>query len=123
MLPNGMAGAAHLRHRPVRRVRRACSLAGRPAPGAGRPPGPRRQGGRAAPGRRGPPRLLLLEECFRHAKAIGAWGAGVQALEQAGVGPDTPGVVTADRPAEVLAELHELLGAHRVWERFTPALV
>ena len=28
---------------------------------------------------------LLLQECFRHAKAIGAWGAGVPALETAGV--------------------------------------
>ena len=29
--------------------------------------------------------VLLLQECFRHAKAIGAWGAGVSALELAGV--------------------------------------
>jgi catalase len=67
--------------------------------------------------------VLLLEEAFRHAKAIGAWGDGVQALEEAGVGSDAPGVITADSPAELFAELHEVLGAHRVWERFTPALV
>jgi catalase len=67
--------------------------------------------------------VLLLEEAFRHAKAIGAWGDGVQALEEAGVGSDAPGVITADSAAEVFAELHEVLGAHRVWERFTPALV
>ena len=29
--------------------------------------------------------VLLLQECFRHAKAIGAWGSGVAALEAAGV--------------------------------------
>ena len=65
--------------------------------------------------------VLLLEECFRHAKAIGAWGAGVAALEAAGR-PDSPGVVTGDDPATVFAELQTALGAHRVWERFGAAL-
>ena len=65
--------------------------------------------------------VLLLEECFRHAKAIGAWGSGVAALEAAGV-PDSPGVVTGDDPATVFAELHTALGAHRVWERFGTVL-
>jgi catalase len=65
--------------------------------------------------------VLLLQECFRHAKAIGAWGAGVSALELAGVG-DAPGVVVGDDPATVVAELHATLGAHRVWERFETVL-
>ena len=43
--------------------------------------------------------VLLLQECFRHAKVIGAWGAGVDALEVAGVLPDEPGVVTGTTPA------------------------
>ncbi|HWM74583.1 MAG TPA: catalase, partial [Nocardioides sp.] len=60
--------------------------------------------------------VLLLEECFRHAKAIGAWGPGRAVLEAAGV--DGVGVVTGDDAADVLAEVQELLGAHRVWERF-----
>ena len=60
---------------------------------------------------------LLLAECFRHAKAIGAWGDGVTALETAGVA-DAPGIVTGDDAADVFAELHAALGAHRVWERF-----
>ncbi|WP_028644059.1 catalase [Nocardioides sp. URHA0020] len=65
--------------------------------------------------------LLLVQEAFRHAKAIGAWGAGVEALALAGVA-DAPGVLTGDDPAAVFAELHAALGAHRVWERFGTAL-
>ncbi len=61
---------------------------------------------------------LLLQECFRHAKALGAWGAGVEALELAGITADEAGVVTGDEPTEVFAAVHEFLGAHRVWERF-----
>ena len=37
--------------------------------------------------------LLLVDECWRHAKVIGAWGAGATVLEAAGVA-DTPGVVS-----------------------------
>ena len=65
--------------------------------------------------------VLLLQECFRHAKAIGAWGAGVSALELAGV-RDAAGVFTGDDPAAVFAEVHTALGAHRVWQRFGTAL-
>jgi len=59
---------------------------------------------------------LLLQECFRHAKALGAWGDGQQVLEESGCAG--AGVVTGDQPAGVLAEVQELLGLHRVWERF-----
>jgi catalase len=65
--------------------------------------------------------VLLVEECWRHAKAIGAWGAGVAVLQGAGVA-GTPGVVTAESGAEAFARLQQLLPAHRVWERF-PASV
>jgi len=65
---------------------------------------------------------LLLQECFRHAKALGAWGAGVEALELAGITADDAGVVTGDSPSEVFAAVHELLGSHRVWERFGTVL-
>ncbi|GAA1764809.1 catalase CatB [Nocardioides hankookensis] len=65
--------------------------------------------------------VLLLQECFRHAKAIGAWGDGVAALELAGVA-DAPGVLTGEDPTTVFAELHAALGAHRVWERFGTVL-
>ena len=60
--------------------------------------------------------VLLLHECFRHAKVIGAWGEGASALEIAGI-LDAPGVLTGTDPSTVFAELHNLLGAHRVWER------
>ncbi|MCW2774454.1 MAG: catalase [Nocardioides sp.] len=65
--------------------------------------------------------VLLLQESFRHAKAIGAWGAGVTALESAGV-DGAPGVLTGDDGAAVFAELHAAMGAHRVWERFGTVL-
>jgi catalase len=64
---------------------------------------------------------LLVQECWRHAKAIGAWGAGVTALQQAGM-TGTPGVVTGASGAEVFTEVRQLMPAHRVWERF-PASV
>ncbi|MBM9460290.1 catalase [Nocardioides sp. zg-536] len=60
---------------------------------------------------------MLLEECFRHAKAIGAWGAGVDALAAAGIATDAPGVVTGSAGAEVLTEVQTLMGTHRAWER------
>ncbi|MEV7367509.1 hypothetical protein ACWDR2_34120 [Streptomyces sp. NPDC003631] len=62
---------------------------------------------------------LLLSEAFRHGKAIGAWSGGEGALEAAGVPADAPGVVVGDSGATVLEQLAGLLGAHRVWERFT----
>ena len=65
--------------------------------------------------------MLLVEECWRHAKAIGAWGAGVPVLQEAGVA-GTPGVVAAGSGAEAFAALQQLLPPHRVWERF-PASV
>lgn len=66
------------------------------------------------------PRLaLMIQECWRHAKAIGAWGRGRQVIAEAGV-QASPGVVEDDHPGPVLDELTELLGAHRVWQRFTP---
>ncbi|XVV00120.1 hypothetical protein ACQPW3_21945 [Actinosynnema sp. CA-248983] len=53
---------------------------------------------------------LLVEESYRHAKAIGAWGTGT-ALVDGG-----PGVVTGD-PADVVDDVLALLGQHRVWDR------
>ncbi len=65
--------------------------------------------------------LLLVDECWRHAKAIGAWGAGQAALEQAGVA-GTEGVVGGDDAAAVVDEVQKRMAFHRVWERF-PASV
>ncbi|GAA0501559.1 catalase [Paractinoplanes deccanensis] len=65
--------------------------------------------------------VLLLDEAWRHAKAIGAWGEGTEALQQAGIA-GTPGVVAAESAAAALTEVQQLMAAHRVWERF-PATV
>jgi catalase len=65
--------------------------------------------------------LLMIEEAWRHAKVIGAWGPGVAAVQLSGVG-GTPGVVTGEEATAVFAEVQRLMGAHRVWERF-PASV
>ncbi|MFI6823724.1 catalase [Micromonospora sp. NPDC050187] len=65
--------------------------------------------------------LLLVDEAWRHAKAIGAWGDGVAVLRQARVS-GTPGVVTGDSGTEVFAAVQRLMAAHRVWDRF-PASV
>ncbi|WP_309110837.1 catalase [Saccharothrix sp.] len=53
---------------------------------------------------------LLVEETYRHAKAIGAWGTGTTLVDGG------PGVVTGD-PTEVVRDVLALLGRHRVWDR------
>jgi catalase len=65
--------------------------------------------------------LLMIEECWRHCKVVGAWGEGATALQLSGVG-GTPGVVVGEEAAAVFAEVQELMAGHRVWERF-PATV
>lgn len=65
---------------------------------------------------------VLVEESFRHAKVIGAWGAGLDALTASGCTAGDVGVVTGDDGAEVFAGVLELLGGHRVWERFPAAV-
>ncbi len=61
--------------------------------------------------------LMLVDEAWRHAKAIGAWGAGAEVLAQTGVA-GTPGVVTAKSGEAALTELQTLMAQHRVWQRF-----
>ena len=64
------------------------------------------------------PRLgLLIDECWRHSKAIGAFGAGQEALESR-TPAGSPGLVTGEDGPTVFGEVHRLLGSHRVWERF-----
>jgi catalase len=59
---------------------------------------------------------LLVQECFRHSKAVGAWGDGRGVLEASACAG--AGVVVGADPAEVFAEVQELMSTHRVWERF-----
>jgi catalase len=77
--------------------------------------------GTAGPTAVDPRVLLLVDEAWRHAKAIGAWGDGVAVLRQAGVA-DTPGVVAGASGSQTLAAVQQLMAAHRVWDRF-PASV
>jgi catalase len=99
----------------------AVLVAGSPAPGADALVVRDSEAGKEGAPQLDPRVALLLQECFRHAKAIGAWGAGVDALELAGVA-DAPGVLGGDDPEAVFAEVHTALGAHRVWERFGTVL-
>lgn len=66
--------------------------------------------------------VLMIEECFRHAKVIGAWGDGTAALAAAGVAEDAPGIVTGASGADVLGGVAEQMAFHRVWERFSTKL-
>ncbi len=95
-------------------------LAGSPAPDA--PPGRDAKAGAAGPATVDPRVRLLVEEVYRHAKVIGAWGAGTDALTAGGCSAGDAGVVTGEDGSEVFAGVLELLGGHRVWERF-PAVV
>ncbi|OAK51141.1 catalase [Rhodococcoides kyotonense] len=62
--------------------------------------------------------VLLLQEAFRHCKAVGAWGDGVATLEAAGVTDGGPGVVTEDSPGDSFGDaLFDAMGLHRAWDR------
>jgi catalase len=63
--------------------------------------------------------VLLLEECFRHAKVIGAWGEGVTALAAAGCPTSSPGIITGKDASDVFTSVQDQMAFHRVWERFT----
>ncbi|MEU0558717.1 catalase [Dactylosporangium sp. NPDC006015] len=97
----------------------ALLLAGAPVPAPDAPPSREAKPADAAVD---PRVLLLVEECWRHAKAIGAWGAGTTVLTATGV-TGSPGVVTGDAAEEVFADVLRLMGAHRVWERFPATIV
>jgi catalase len=95
----------------------ALLVAGRPAPAADALPSRDAKAGNPDLSVVDPRVLLMVEECFRHAKAIGAWNAGTAVLEVAGC-TGAPGVVTGDSGTAVLGKVVTLLGQHRVWERF-----
>ncbi|MFF7159719.1 catalase [Streptomyces sp. NPDC008139] len=66
--------------------------------------------------------LLLVNEAYRHGKALGAWADGADVLATAGISSEAPGVVTADTGDAALERLTELMGHHRAWDRFSPAV-
>ena len=64
---------------------------------------------------------VLLQEVFRHAKPIGAWGDGVQCLQRAGIPVDAAGVLVATQAtAAQRKDLVWALGLHRVWGARSP---
>ena len=66
------------------------------------------------------PRLtLLVDEAFRHGKAIGVVGDAPMAAAL-GLADDEAGVAVGDA-ATVAAAVVEGLSEHRAWDRFTPS--
>ena len=62
--------------------------------------------------------VLLLQEAYRHCKAIAAWGDGAAILTAAGIDPDAPGLVIGDTVDRTFtATLVAALGLHRAWDR------
>jgi catalase len=98
----------------------AVLIAGAPAPAPDALPTRDEKAGAADTTEVDPRVVLLVEECFRHAKVIGAWGAGVRALEAARCATQAPGVVTGENAADVFSTVQEQMAFHRVWERFAP---
>ncbi|MGK5682812.1 catalase [Actinoplanes sp. URMC 104] len=99
----------------------AILLAGAPAPAPDAAPARDAKAGADSSPLVDPRVTLLVDEAWRHAKAIAAWGAGADVLAQAGIS-GTPGVISADSATAALTELQPLLAKHRVWHRF-PATV
>ena len=66
----------------------------------------------------------LLDEAYRHCKAVAAWGDGAALLEAAGVDPERPGVLVSDGwSAADRKALTTALGLHRAWDRFPELLL
>ncbi len=67
--------------------------------------------------------IVLLQEAFRHCKAIGAWGDGIALLEQAGIGTADAGVVVGETAVKAFNDaLLDAVGLHRAWDR-APAVM
>ncbi|AWB93451.1 catalase [Aeromicrobium chenweiae] len=93
-------------------------LAGAPIPGLDANPAVDAKGAAPSVGILDPRVALLVQEAYRHGKALGGWGDAATVLEGSGL-PDAPtGVYIGDDAADVVTNVMTLLGAHRVWERF-----
>jgi catalase len=61
---------------------------------------------------------VLLQEAYRHCKALAAWGDADQVLLAAGIPADGPGVQLGESSTKAFAEeLVAAVGLHRAWER------
>ena len=96
----------------------ALVLAGSPSRQSAEPSGQDAKSGARAGSGFDPRVDLLLDEAWRHGKAIGAWGGGTDAIYRAGYANDDPGIFIDDGPEQVLAGVTEALSRHRVWDRF-----
>jgi catalase len=61
---------------------------------------------------------LLVDESFRHGKAIAAWGAAAETLPALGAPLEAAGVVTAPDATAAVSGLLTAMGEHRAWSRF-----
>jgi catalase len=62
--------------------------------------------------------VVMLQEAFRHCKALGAWGDGSAILESAGIELASPGVLAAASADKAFIDgLTAALGLHRAWDR------
>lgn len=62
--------------------------------------------------------VILLQEAYRHCKAIGAWAGATAVLKAAGIPVKGPGLVVADELDKTfIADLTKALGLHRAWDR------
>jgi catalase len=62
--------------------------------------------------------VVLLQEAFRHCKALAAWGDGVAVLKAARIPAKGPGIEIADGVDKAFtAKLATALGLHRAWDR------
>nr|WP_244429056.1 catalase [Corynebacterium halotolerans] len=68
-----------------------------------------------------PAARVIVDEAFRHKKAIALRPEAQSALEAAGVDVSADGVITEKKLPKVLGELTTLLSQHRVWTRQQPA--
>ena len=61
--------------------------------------------------------VVLLQEAFRHCKAIAAWGDGDAVLKSALISNKDSGVEVAEVDKTFTANLAAALGLHRAWDR------
>jgi catalase len=62
--------------------------------------------------------VVLLQEAFRHCKAMAAWGDGLTILQAAGITADDPGIEISDKVDDAfIAALAAAMGLHRAWDR------
>ena len=62
--------------------------------------------------------VILLQEAYRHCKALGAWGTGTVALEDAGLSLTGDGMVVGRDVAKAFTDqLVAAIGLHRAWAR------